>query len=97
MANEPFKNYDNENDYDPDVDCDFEEVDENLYYDPVPFKSYDEILAARKRTKTARRGALIGFLVLFLLLIRTLALCYKRRVYRFRAKLQGAKYILNLP
>lgn len=74
MANEPFKNYDNENDYDPDVDCDFEEIDENLYYDPVPFKSYDEILAARKRTKTARRGALIGFLVIFLLLIGGTAL-----------------------
>ncbi|MBR4875880.1 MAG: trypsin-like peptidase domain-containing protein [Clostridia bacterium] len=78
MTNDPFNSYDNENTYENesenDIDCAYEEVDENLYYDPVPFKSYDEILAARKRSRTARRGAMIGCLLIFLLLIGGTAL-----------------------
>ena len=69
--NDPNYNYTNEpdSDFDSDLDCDFEELDEHIYHDPTPFKSYDEILAARRRTKTARRGVMVGCLVVALLLI----------------------------
>ncbi|MBQ3091736.1 MAG: trypsin-like peptidase domain-containing protein [Clostridia bacterium] len=69
--NDPNYNYTKEpdSDFDSDLDCDFEELDEHIYHDPTPFKSYDEILAARRRTKTARRGAMVGCLVVALLLI----------------------------
>ena len=74
--NDPNYNYTNEpdSDFDSDLDCDFEELDEHIYHDPTPFKSYDEILAARKRSKTARRGAMVGCLVVVLLLIGGTAL-----------------------
>ncbi|MBQ2651016.1 MAG: trypsin-like peptidase domain-containing protein [Clostridia bacterium] len=74
--NDPNYNYTNEpdSDFDSDLDCDFEELDEHIYHDPTPFKSYDEILAARRRTKTARRGAMVGCLVVVLLLIGGTAL-----------------------
>lgn len=74
--NDPNYNYTNEpdSDFDSDLDCDFEELDEHIYHDPTPFKSYDEILAARRRSKTARRGAMVGCLVVVLLLIGGTAL-----------------------
>ena len=74
--NDPNYNYTNEpdSDFDSDLDCDFEELDEHIYHDPTPFKSYDEILAARRRTKTARRGVMVGCLVVALLLIGGTAL-----------------------
>ncbi len=71
MANEP--NFDYNNEYKKenigDFDCDFEELDQHQYYDPFPFKSYDEILAARSRRRTARRGVMFGCLAVVLLLI----------------------------
>ena len=74
--NDPNYNYTNEpdSDFDSDLDCDFEELDEHIYHDPTPFKSNDEILAARRRSKTARRGAMVGCLVVVLLLIGGTAL-----------------------
>jgi len=69
--NDPNSNYTpaSDSDFDSDLDCDFEELDQHIYHDPAPFKSYDEILAARSRRRTARRGVLFGALIVALLLI----------------------------
>ena len=78
MTNDPnyndFNLNDPESDYDPELDCDYEELDKHVYHDPFPFKSYDEILAARKRSRTARRGAMLGCGLILLLLVGGTAL-----------------------
>ena len=57
-------------------DRNYDDSEYSQYYDDFPFKSYDEILEARRRAGTRRKGCLAAFLLIFLLLGLTIAFTF---------------------